>query len=380
MTNDHSLTDPYTSEMRVLLVAETDAYLRYACSLQVSLAEAGIGARVMLVDGTLLPTPEQISNATNGGGPVEIVTASTAIDFACDGAHDWTFLLATGPVVAYLSAAIRRRGTATLLASAVPGIALPERARAMRARQFTDLFIVHSHLEALVFSRLLQRMELDTRVALTSLPLIRDITSIPLHPSVDCLFAAQPSVPALFVERVQLLTTLATTYGRIGVKLRTVRGEGPQTHFERYPYESIAVALEKRLAGRFIPIEGPMTKALELSETFATVSSTAALEAIAGGRKVRVINDFGISQSLINYVFRGSGLLGPAAEPPVRDPEPAWMHMNYFHDPGENDLVAALTAMEPRQWSLRPAASRSFTKALTQGYRKVTGFPGLRNR
>jgi len=249
----------------------------------------------------------------------------------------------------------------------------------MRARQFTDLFVVHSHLERLAFERLLTQMGLETRVALTTLPLIRQLGEIPLNPSVDCLFAVQPSVPGLFAERVQLLVNLASTYDRVGVKLRTVGGEGPQTHLEKYSYEGIAHSLNDRKAGVFIPIEGPMTEALESSEVFATVSSTAAIEAIAAGRRVRIIDDFGVSQSLINYVFTGSGLLGPAAVPPIQQPEPAWMQMNYFHDPSENDLAEVLERVKPRHWSLRSLATRSFSKAVAQGYRKITRIPGLRN-
>ena len=364
--------------MRVLLVAETDAHLKYAHSLRAALDDAGIDARVLLLDGALLPTPEQIINATGHRDPVDIVDAPTVVDLACDGAHDWTFLLATGPVVAFISTLIRRRGSDARLASAVPGVALPERAQAMRSRLFTDLFVVHSHLEVLAFGRLLTRMGLDTEVALTTLPLIRDIGEIPLNPTVDCLFAAQPSVPGLFAERVQLLINLAGAYDTVGVKLRTVGGEGTQTHLEHYSYEEIAYALNDRGAGSFTPIEGSMIDALELSETFATVSSTAALEAIAAGRRVRIIDDFGVSPSLINYVFTGSGLLGAAAEPPTQAPDPAWMQMNYFHDPSHNDLVGMLERIEPRQWSLMPLASRSFTKALAQGYRKATRITGLR--
>lgn len=366
--------------MRALLVAETDSFYKYARALEQQLDAAGIECSIAIIDGPLAPTDAQMTQVATHDRAVERLSARAIVDAITDGGAEWTFLLATGPVVAYLSGQVRRRNSSARLASLTPGVALPERARAMRARQFTDLYVVHSRLEALAFERLIASMGLDTAVALTSLPLINGLEDLVVEESLDCVFAAQPSVPDPYVDRIQLLMTLGSTYGRVGVKVRTVGGAGAQTHDEPFPYGPIIEQINDAVSGELIVIEGSMRDALKLSENLITVSSTAALEAIAAGRRVRIVDDFGVSTQLINRVFIGSDLLGRASKPPTRAPNPAWLEMNYFHDPARNTLLEVLEHTPQRRWSLRPAASRSYAKAVAQGYRKLSSLPAVRSR
>lgn len=364
--------------MRVLLLAETDAYFKYAWALERELRSAGIECTIAVIDGLQAPNADQMAQVTTAGRSAGRLRARTAVSTIVNGGYDWTFLLATGPVIAYLSLQVRLRGSTARLASVISGIALPERARAMRARQFTDLFVVHSQLERLVYQQLISKIGSTTALALTTLPLILGLDTVQLSPSVDCIFAAQPTVPSEYRQRTQLLMSLGTGYPCVGVKVRTVGGQGAQTHRERFPYEPITRELNEAGAGTFVLVEGSMRAALEMSETLVTVSSTAALEAIAVGRRVRIIDDFGVSSRLINDVFIGSGLLGPACEPPTRMPNHAWLQMNYFHDPSLNDLASVLERLPPTRSSLRPAVSRSFLRAVAQGYYTLSTVPGAR--
>ncbi|GAA3419482.1 DUF6716 putative glycosyltransferase [Streptosporangium vulgare] len=67
---------------------------------------------------------------------------------------------------------------------------------------------------------------------------------------------------------------------------------------------------------------------------FVTVSSTAALEAIAQKVPLLVLSDFGVGAEMINLVFEDSGLLGTLDDLSAGrflDPDDAWCKVNYFH-------------------------------------------------
>jgi capsule polysaccharide modification protein KpsS len=58
-------------------------------------------------------------------------------------------------------------------------------------------------------------------------------------------------------------------------------------------------------------VGGSMHDALRTARGFVTVSSTAALEAMAMDRPTLIISDFGVSAEMINLVFEGSGFSEP---------------------------------------------------------------------
>ena len=96
------------------------------------------------------------------------------------------------------------------------------------------------------------------------------------------------------------------------VKLRATGGE-PQTHRERWSYPALFDDLVRqgRVGSNAIRFtSGSMAAALNTARGLATVSSTAALEAMAAGVPVLIISDFGVSADLINLVFADSGCLG----------------------------------------------------------------------
>ena len=87
---------------------------------------------------------------------------------------------------------------------------------------------------------------------------------------------------------------------------------------------------------------------LERAIGLVTVSSTALLEAAAIGVPGLALDDFGVSQGLINTVFEGSNLLGPSSELVAgrfRMPDPQWLDDNYFHDAADDDWVQKIEAL-----------------------------------
>ena len=88
-----------------------------------------------------------------------------------------------------------------------------------------------------------------------------------------------------------------------------------------------------------------MAAALNTARGLATVSSTAALEAMAAGVPVLIISDFGVSADLINLVFADSGCLGTLDDlraDRFAQPDPAWSTANYFHPASDNDWLAII--------------------------------------
>jgi hypothetical protein len=95
-------------------------------------------------------------------------------------------------------------------------------------------------------------------------------------------------------------------------------------------------------------VGGPMRNALRKARAFVTISSTAALEAIAMDRPILIISDFGVSAEMINLVFKGSGCLGTLDD--LRSdrffrPDARWLEANYFHHANQNDWLERLAGL-----------------------------------
>lgn len=106
-----------------------------------------------------------------------------------------------------------------------------------------------------------------------------------------------------------------------------------------------------------------MSTALETAAGLVTVSSTAAIEATALGVPVIALDSFGVSKSLLNTVFVGSGLLGGRSEVVAgrfRHPHPDWLRDNYFHPEGEStwwERVERLVALRRSGGSAGPSCA-----------------------
>jgi hypothetical protein len=114
---------------------------------------------------------------------------------------------------------------------------------------------------------------------------------------------------------------------------------------------------------------------------FATISSTAAVEAIAADVPSLVLTDFGVSGRLINEVFVGSGLLGTSADliaGRFRTVDPRWQADNYFHDPRENDWQRLLEEFallrDAGALPARPPQRRSRGGALRRAWDRKRAF------
>ena len=138
--------------------------------------------------------------------------------------------------------------------------------------------------------------------------------------------------------------------GSAVVKLRAW-SEEQQTHKETWSYAEIMQDLVTQRcisadAVRFVG--GSMHDALRTSRGFVTVSSTAALEAMAMNRPTLIISDFGVSAEMINLAFEESGCLGTLDDlraGRLCQPDPQWLEANYFHASEENNWFELLTQL-----------------------------------
>ena len=330
-------------KMRIVAIADSDSYLKFACATLDALGPEW-EREVLLVRSPIQPTLEQMAAATAGTflhGRATAVIPASGLRTALAGA-DVVLAAATGPVVeeVYLHAAALTPRPA--LVSGLPGVAFPATKKALRYRALGDAFITHSHAECRAFSERAEGLELPQRILVSRLPFL----SSPEAPVPDptplkrVVFAPQAKVPVEKDERVAILQALAALARRTGfmvrVKLRAWAGE-PQTHLEQYPFDTLWNDLVKARAVAGHELEfctGSMAEQLVPGTAMVTVSSTAALEALDAGLQVLILSDFGVSDEMLNKVFDGSGLLGTLDDLKAGrffHPEHSWLRDNYFH-------------------------------------------------
>ena len=349
----------------MLAVADADSYLKWSASTLDRLP-AEWDRRQVLLSSPIAPSPEQSLAAT--GLPTTRLSLLGLHRLLRRERPDVVLLACTGPTVALLAGlpAVRGRDRPVLV-TGLPGISIPASARAVAHRCGCDLLVVHSRRERLEFARLAATLAPGLVVALNGLPfLTRDPSGRTAAPAgADVVFAAQAKVPPERRDREAILLALADVRpaGAAVVKVRALPGE-QQTHREDLPYADLwadLLSTGRVPAGTVRFAAGSMRTALAGARSLVTVSSTAALEAIDTGVPVVVLDDFGVSEDLINTVFVDSGCLGDLAD--VRAgrahrPDPAWLADNYFHPAAEDDLEVQVRALVGRRDEARLPARR----------------------
>ncbi|MGW4409033.1 DUF6716 putative glycosyltransferase [Nonomuraea sp. NPDC004702] len=347
--------------MRVLAIADSDSYLKWAACLLDDLP-AGCESELVVVRTPIAPSPEQIAAAVGGRAAPPVLSARSLRRLAERTRPDAILVGCTGPVVdvlvADVLAGLRPGGRARpVFVSGLPGISVPATEKAWLFRSGCDLFVVHSEREVAEFSEIAGRLGGGGAVGLARLPFLRPGAVSGGGDRV--VFATQAKVPRAREERERVLTALAELAARrpgleVVVKLRALEHER-QTHNERHHYQRLWREMGE--PGRLTFAAGSMHEQLSRAAGFVTVSSTAALEAVAMGVPSLVLSDFGVSAEMINLVFEGSGLLGTLDDLALGDfrtAEPRWCEANYFHPAGRDDWAALLTGLAAD--GARPAA------------------------
>uniref|UniRef100_UPI0013E3C707 DUF6716 putative glycosyltransferase n=1 Tax=Microbacterium sp. CPCC 204701 TaxID=2493084 RepID=UPI0013E3C707 len=254
---------------------------------------------------------------------------------------DAVVLAARGPLVRVLARDVAALSPRPVIATGLPGISIPATRKAVVYRLQSDLFVVHSRRELLEFGALSARTGYAHRYALATLPFARSGRG-GAGGGTDLVFATQAKVPAersdrLRVARMLVRAAEAAPGRRVVVKLRAATGEH-QTHVEQDGYPELLASLGP-FPPNLVTSTAPMGAALDTAEGLVTVSSTAAIEAIARGVPVIALDTFGVSPRLINETLADADLLGSEEDVVARrfrHPDPEWLDDNYFH-PGHAD-------------------------------------------
>ncbi|MEV4091256.1 DUF6716 putative glycosyltransferase [Streptosporangium saharense] len=352
-------------------MADSDSYLKWAAYLLEGLP-SGCTAELTVIRTPITPSPAQIHAAVAGAAGDPPVLSARALRRAAERFRPDVVLVAcTGPVVDVLvSEVLSGLAPRPVFVSGLPGISIPATEKAWIFRSGCDLFVLHSGREVEEFSAIGKELGGGGQIGLTRLPFLRDGGQVPATgPRDRVVFATQAKVPKRREDRERILLALADLAGHrpdldVVVKLRALDNER-QTHNERHSYQRLWQGLEAE--GRVSPgavrfAAGAMHEHLAHSAGFVTVSSTAALEAIAQDVPLLVLSDFGVSAEMINLVFEGSGLLGTLddlARGGFHSPDAAWCGANYFHPNGESDWVSQMVSLvgQARSGRLIPATS-----------------------
>ncbi|MEV5410467.1 DUF6716 putative glycosyltransferase [Thermopolyspora sp. NPDC052614] len=288
--------------MKVLAVADSDSYLKWAAGLLDELP-AGWTTRLTVVRTPIAPSPDQIRAAVSGtrsargasgggtGGAPDsdaeyglppAVSARALHRMAERMRPDIVLVACTGPVVDVLVAEVLGDLLPRpVFVTGLPGISIPATEKAWLFRSGCDLFIVHSGREVEEFSRIGKDLGAQGSVALARLPYLdhgargsaEPTTSrhpVPVAPHGEpgagaalgevhdigregsdtvwgvrdrVIFATQAKVPKRREERERILLSLAELAAnrpdlKVVVKLRARDGER-QTHNERHPYDRL---------------------------------------------------------------------------------------------------------------------------------------------
>ncbi len=330
-----------SSGLRIVAIADADSFVKWSAALIDSAAD--VDPHLVLVQTPLVVSVAQEHAALAGTGiRPEAVTRLAYDDLAgwlSTDRPDVVVVGGRGPFVRLVMRQIDRVTPRPVIVSGLPGMSIPAQRGAALYRRYADLMVVHSRREQRAFAELTDRLGLDMRLSLATLPFARRTRAA--EGGTDLVFAAQAIVPHEPAERARLAEILRTAAladptRRVVVKLRSRPELGEaETHFERTELTDL---LRDRPDNLVFSHE-PMSRALETAEGLVTVSSTAAVEAMAMGVPVIALTTFGVSKTHLNTVFVGSGVQGGADDVIARrfrHPQPGWLADNYFHDPCES--------------------------------------------
>lgn len=338
--------------MRVVALADSDSYVKWGAALLGKLPSEW-RREMLVVDSPLVVSDGQLASALAGSGisgAERVVLPEVTARLRDDPPHV-VLVAMPGPIAMVVTRVVAALEPRPVIVTGLPGISIPTTRKALQYRRQSDLVVLHSHREVREFGRMAARRGWDHRFGLATLP----FTEHRRAEGTDLVFATQAIVPSSREDRLVVAAmlrdaALADPSRRVVVKVRAVAGEN-QTHRERDGYPELLSALGP-LPANLLVSAAPMAGALDTAEGLVTVSSTAAIEAVARGIPVIALDTFGVRRSLINPVFVHSGLFGgrdAVVRREFRHPDPDWRHDNYLHDPADDDWARVLGELVARR-------------------------------
>jgi hypothetical protein len=298
--------------MRVLLIANFDSGLKYVGRLAEAFAALGAEPDIR-VPTTVVPHklgPDQVAAATDR--PVRYEPWEALV--AAAGSSDAVVPVFEGPTVerfireVHLAAGPRM----PVVGTGYVGMVLYDVVGGYLSRSLADVLAVNSRTDLAEFSRAAQGLGLpDDNLLLAGLALL-PATPAPLRdgPIRTVLFADQPTVPRRLADRVHLwdrLLAYAERHPDRQVLLRPRHRPGEDT-FHRMEHSPVGWAASRTLPPNLVVEHERIDALIPRSDLLLTVSSTAALEAIAGGTRVAFVAEW-VNDAALNPRLLPSGLL-----------------------------------------------------------------------
>ena len=337
--------------MKFIAIADSDSYLKWAAAFLGAL-DVVTERELILIETPVLPSDSQRAAALAVGGvpPEQLFSLplTDVLGVLRRERPDAVLIALRGPVAAVLIRMIAELPERPVIVTGLPGISIPATRKALAFRRQADLFVLHSRREIAEFTLMSREYGWTHRFALATLPFVEQRTGAQ---GTDLVFAAQAVVPKALDDRMRVLDILiaaarADQDRRVVIKVRGLAGE-PQTHDEEASYPELLEQVVDAPANLVVST-APMSTALDDAQGLMTVSSTAAIEAIARGIPVITLDIFGVTAKLINPVFEGSGLFGgeeAVVRREFRHPVAAWLDDNYFHPAEADDVAVQLEAL-----------------------------------
>lgn len=372
--------------VRALVLCDTDSYVKWGAALGDRLPDDW---RVDLVVARSTATPSAGQLADALAGTRASATAPEVVGLAdlrrrlVTDAPDVLVLSARGWTVQAATSVVDNVPDRPVLVTGLPGVGVPVLPYGLGFRRAADVFVVHSRRELREFRHASRRLDLPDRFALGHLPyLARQTLDDGARPEQGpgegpLVFAAQALVPASAADRAHLVERLAEAARarpdrEVVVKVRARRGEA-QTHHEQVPLEDLVESLVDR-PPNLVVRTGPMHEHLAQAGAFATVSSTALLEAVASGVPAVAVSDFGVGVEQINLALQGSGLLGSLDDVVAGRfayADPAWCVDNYFHPAQEDTWVERVRTLVEQRRTVGLPAYPELPGSWRDGFRRL---------
>ena len=238
-----------------------------------------------------------------------------------------------------------------LLVSAYPGILFRFALEGMLDRSGVDLLCLNSSQDLELYQQGCRALGQDSgNAVVTGLPIL---WKVPQHqPSPDrpsIVFFEQPSIPVHPLQRhflCQELKQLAEAWPDHPVIFKPRTSSIESTLHRRHGEMAGVIDRMSETVPNLQLSFKPATRLLRQCGCAITVSSTAALEAMAMGVSTRIVGDLGVTETLGNHFFAASGAVAEFAAI-RRDPfsvthDPLWLRQQGLQEDGADRFVNAL--------------------------------------
>lgn len=256
--------------------------------------------------------------------------------------HDAVFFLCPGGIseryIYHFREHLRSiQGKRSIIASAYVGMVIDGHVGGYLYRAASDLICVNSQFDLGIYEVAADDLGISrSNLEVTGLSIVgADVKPQKTGSIRTILFADQVAVPEPVPDRKFLYQSLIEFASRnpdktVIVKPRHRPDEG-SFHKTKYPPETYFKG--QVLPGNLRLDYTPISELLPDTDLLLTVSSTAALEAIAAGVRVAILSDVGVREKHGNHMFVGSGLIRTLAQverDEIGTPDPEWVEL-YQH-------------------------------------------------